>query len=169
MPSCQPSGMTAAGKPCTGDGECVPGTLCLGICTAFCDADAECTSVGGICALSLTGTAGPLPGVHLCSDNCSPIGSTGCPGAGNGCTFDSELTGAMRTYTYCTQVGTGVKGAACTTDFNCAPGFGCVNNGTTHVCLQYCDVNNNSCGCNALENSKMVPYIVNGKTLGVCP
>lgn len=172
--ACHAAGTTAADQVCTSQFDCAAGALCLGICTKFCDSDSDCTAEGGICALELSdGTpTGSIAGVTMCTGNCSPITNSGCIGSGNGCVFGAEQSGQMRTFTFCTQVGTGGKNTACTSNFDCKATYGCINNGTSNVCLQYCDANNFSAcggaGCTPLQDSSMNPIYIGSTQLGVC-
>jgi hypothetical protein len=144
------------------------------VCTAFCDTDADCAASGGICAIQLSdGTPmGSIPGVTLCSGTCNPITNAGCGVASTGCEYGKELTGQMRVFTFCAATGTGGKNASCTTNFDCLPTFGCVNNGAADVCLQYCDVSNTGAcgglGCAPLQDSNMQPIVIGATQLGVC-
>jgi hypothetical protein len=157
-------------------GKCEPGAICLGtgqgLCVAFCATDADCATVGGICALQISdGMGGSIPNEMLCTNSCDLITNVGCSVAGTSCQLGREQSGQMRWFTFCESAGTGGQNAACTSAANCMADFGCV--GTPGVCRQYCNTNNFSAcgglGCSMLVDQSMMPIIVNGVTLGVCP
>jgi len=180
MPACQPAGTGTEGQACAAAGDCAPGLLCLGggttgICDQFCTADADCASLGGICALTLSdGTAtGTIPNATLCSNTCNPATGTGCSVPGTGCQVGQESTGQMRWLTFCSGAGTKGSGQTCTSSSDCKPQYGCLNTGNADECVQYCDVNNPSCSgattCGALmDSATSATIVVDGITLGAC-
>jgi hypothetical protein len=178
-PACQPSGTTGQGQACMGGNSCVPGTLCVGggtvgICALFCASDADCSGTGGICALGLSdGVGGTIPNATLCSAQCDPSTSVGCGVAGTGCQLGREQTGQMRWLSYCASTGTKTKDQVCDPTLSeCAPTFGCFNNGTQNVCLEYCNVGGSGCpaaqGCAPLQDQNMLPIFLGSNQIGVC-
>jgi hypothetical protein len=174
MPACQPAGTTGEGQLCMGQGSCAPGLLCVGsgangVCNLFCDTDADCAGQGGICAITLSnGTAnGSIPNATLCSSKCNPATNSGCA-QGTGCQPGQEPTGQMRFLTYCDATGQGGRHATCASSSDCKAGYGCLNNGNSNVCVQWCDMSDFSAcggaGCQALQT----PILVDGVTYGVC-
>ena len=63
---------------------------------------------------------------------CDPVRQTGCP-TGTNCAVDLRATPPDRD---CYAIGTGVWGTICTSNENCALGFGCVP--TTSRCARWC-------------------------------
>src|SRR6185369_5042512 len=125
------SGTKAWGDPCTGQFDCGPSTICVGggaagICDKFCDSDADCTSMGGFCAVKLSDgtTSGSIQGVTLCTNDCDPTVNTGCP-AGMTCRIGQEQTGQMRWFGICGAAGTLGQGSSCTSGNDCLPRFDC--------------------------------------------
>ncbi len=180
MPACQPAGTGIQGEACAAAGDCAAGLLCLGggstgVCDKFCSTDSDCTSLGGICAISLNnGTpTGTVPNATLCSNSCNPTNGSGCTVPGTGCMVGQEATGQMRWLTFCAGAGTAGANTSCTSSSDCLPEYGCLNTGTSDVCLQFCDVSNPSCTggatCGALTDSTtMAMIVVDGITLGAC-
>ncbi len=148
---CITAGTTAIGQTCVNSNDCAPGSMCVktatnvAMCMEFCATDATCTAPGGLCATKLNdGSSGQVPGVTLCSENCDPLMNTGCSVSGSACHIFKESAGLMRHYTNCSGSGTGMQGAACTNDEQCAPTFSCINAGTKK-CLKYCKVGGVAC------------------------
>lgn len=172
MRACVPKGTVAVGLACDQDNECAPGAMCVGLqnvshCLEFCENDAQCAGGGGRCVITLNNGGVPIPGVTMCSENCDSINATGCPTPGTGCT--PALDDNMMGFTVCIDAGTAGDLAPCPTNFECAPGFGCINLGGSPVCLHWCDVNQGACSvpgttCGPLNP----PLIVNGVNYGVC-
>lgn len=148
---CIAAGSAAIGQACVTSNDCAAGGLCaktatnISMCAEFCATDATCTSPGGLCTMKLNdGSSGQIPGVTLCSENCDPLTNTGCFVGGSACHIFKESGGLMRHYTNCSGSGTGMQGAACTNDEQCAPTFSCINAGTKK-CLKYCKVGGAAC------------------------
>jgi hypothetical protein len=131
--------------------ECEPGHICvtvtgISLCGKFCDDDSQCGGPGGICIRALNdGNGDPIPGAVLCTESCDPSTSMGCPGAGTSCQLGREDMGQMRFFTLCLASGAGMQGAACMGNVDCAPSFGCFNDGVSDMCLKYCKVASPSC------------------------
>jgi hypothetical protein len=182
MRVCQIAGTSVQGQACVGQDQCAAGLLCVGggatgVCDMFCATDSDCSSLGGICGLTLSdGTpTGTIPNATLCSGNCNPTNAGSCPVPGTGCQVGQEPTGQMRWLTYCGSAGTRGSNKTCTSSSDCLPGYGCLNGGTSSdVCLQYCDASDPSaCGgqlCSPLQDTTTnMPIVVNGIALGACP
>jgi hypothetical protein len=170
--SCIPEGDVAWGDLCMGN-ECEPGTLCINVtptgstCGKFCDDDADCEAPGGLCLLTLNdGNGGEIPNVTICTDNCDPTTNVGC--AVGSCQLFKENMGLMRDLTLCVESGAGMQGAACVDNADCAPKFGCFNDGMNDLCLKWCKVNQPNCpagtACLALQD----PPILGNVEYGVC-
>ncbi len=172
---CDDDGTAALGAACNASNDCAAGGLCLGnltsgYCAQFCDQDLECDQ--GICVVQLgDGAGGTIPGVQLCSSTCDPATAAGCP-AGLGCALGQESTGPMRYFFMCFGAGNLGNGQACTGTADCAPGFGCYNNGTNDACYKNCNVTTQNCTgiqtCLALNDQNGMPVVVDGYPLGVC-
>jgi hypothetical protein len=143
---CVSSGIVAEGQSCSGNLACAPGLICVAItagvstCQQFCGADADCAA-GALCTKTLSdGSGGKISGVKLCSRNCNPVGSVGCPVAGTACQLEMESSAAMRYFTDCVSSGNKTAGQSCDpTVGDCAPGYLCTASGHGNSCLLYCD------------------------------
>lgn len=174
-PTCDVAGNVAPGGNCSADA-CQPGSICLGTtpttptCGEFCATDAQCTAPGGLCVVKLNdGSGNEIPGVTLCSENCDPTTNVGCV-SGTGCTFGQEQAGQMRFFTACRESGAKTQGQTCTTNAECAPGYGCINTGTTQ-CMKYCKVGTtcaNGMSCSAVSIGG-VDIVIGGIQYGICP
>jgi hypothetical protein len=80
------------------------------------------------------GPDAPNEGAAISGGTCDLANPNSCPGPGMGC-LAVDGTGGTGT-TACGPVGTQMQGAACTSDSDCAPGFGC--DPTDMMCEQYC-------------------------------
>jgi hypothetical protein len=127
--------------------ECAAGYRCMasapGVCMKYCSSDADCTSPGGLCMMLRVTVGGyTVPGVFVCSQNCDPITSSGCPSGALRCTVDRSNDG--RTYTVCEGAGSGAQNAACTKARDCASGYQCYNHGAGSQCSRIC-LNDSDC------------------------
>jgi hypothetical protein len=173
--ACLTAGTAAPGAAC-GPVDCAPGGICLGtgnlgFCGEFCKTDSDCNAPA-ICILGVSdGNGGTVPNAALCSSNCSPTTSAGCP-TGMGCQIVQEDLGAMRYGFTCTAAGTKTKGQPCASSSDCAPNFGCYNIGNALQCARNCNTFNDQCPgaetCNALVDLNAQPIVVNGIGVGVC-
>jgi hypothetical protein len=156
--------------------QCAPGMTCvgvgtgsIGVCDKFCTLDSDCSGSGpgAICIIQLSdGTpTGSIPNVTLCTASCNPITNAGCPVAGTSCQLLQETAGQMRDLTDCQGAGTKTAMAACDPSlFECAPGLGCFNTGST-VCLKYCNASTGVCP----GSQSCVPLAtLGGISYGVC-
>jgi hypothetical protein len=115
---------------------------------------------------------GAIPNETLCTAQCDPITGSGCQAPGAACVIGQEQGGQMRWFTFCEGTGTTGMDAPCTKSTDCLPGFGCY--GTPSTCRMYCKIGAPSpCSgtgvCTKLVDQNMMPVVVNGVTLGVCP
>lgn len=168
--SCIPEGNVPWGQPCSGD-NCAPGLLCLqtttteATCGKFCASDADCTAPGGLCILKLNdGSGGEIPNVTMCTDNCNPLTNVGC--AVGGCQVLQETSGLLRFLTLCVEAGTGTQAAPCVGNEDCAPTFGCFNDGVSDLCLKWCNLAAPSCP--AATSCVDVAVSLGGINYGVC-
>jgi hypothetical protein len=146
---CIPAGNVGQGQDC-GASDCSVGLQCIqttptvATCMAFCEDDNDCVAPGGLCVVTLSdGMGGSIPDATLCTENCNPISNVGCPVAGTSCQVGQESTGLMRFLTFCTEAGNKTQYALCNPSANdCAPGYGCFNDGIDDLCLKYCDFGN---------------------------
>ncbi len=175
--SCHVEGDTQLQQPCAGLYSCVAGSLCVqtststSLCTSYCDADNQCS--GGLCLIQLNDPSNPggiLQDVTLCTDDCNPITSVGCPaGLGLGCGVYQEQAGQMRIFTLCGGAGNGGQGTACTTNEDCLAGSACFTlNGDPNdqQCLKYCNLASPSCPGVTTCVDIMIAY--NGVNYGAC-
>jgi hypothetical protein len=143
--SCIKAGAIGWGEKCGPVDYCEPGLQCMpkgvtSTCMKHCASDAECDAPGGLCVLQMLDKNGqPLPDVAFCSENCDLTTNTGCPVAGTGCGVAQEEAGQMRFFTVCVQSGKGTQGAACQSNKDCAPTYGCVTTDGVSVCAKWCD------------------------------
>lgn len=170
---CIVKGTAPIGASC-GSTECVPGAMCVGptstslSCLEFCDDNSDCTGPGGICYFTLDdGSGGMVPGVKLCSQNCDPTTNSGCA-SGLGCQVVRDMA-TNQVFTFCAQAGTGGDTAACVNGFtDCKAQFGCFNNGTSDICLQWCTIGGAACPGGLTCYSLQTPLIVGATEYGVC-
>lgn len=170
--ACRP--VTAPGmelSTCGGTTTCAAGFVCLGLCHEYCENDTQCTAPGGLCTIQITYGSPPMivPGARVCSPNCNPLTSTGCP-VDWGCHVYRNTT-EMRSFTSCAMAGAGDHGTTCVDDDTCAAGLSCVNTGGGSVCLKNCNVTTNL-GCSTLPGSSCVgfadPAVIGATEYGVC-
>lgn len=175
--ACAPMGNTANGQVCTGN-DCSPGLLCVNTtaststCAKFCDSDADCTAPGGLCIIGLNdANNNVIPGVTLCTENCDPTTSIGCPVAGTSCEVVQEAAGQMRFLTHCTAAGAGQQNDPCVSSADCAPKFNCFNTTMPSAvkCLKNCKASAPN-GCPAGTTCKFfaVPELVGVEKYGAC-
>jgi hypothetical protein len=154
--------------------DCAAGYLCVGTsCMRYCATDNDCDAPGGLCVVTIYFNAVLVPGVTMCSQNCSPFTAAGCP-SGWGCGVYVAPDG-VRGLTQCHTAGTGTQGAACTYDNDCAVGYGCIafttpgtggtGATTTRSCAQYCVVGSSACPA-PLACYQLSPAAV--ATTGIC-
>ena len=175
--ACTPMGNTGNGQVCTGT-DCSPGLLCVNTtaststCAKFCDSDADCTGPGGLCIIGLNdANMNVIPGVTLCTENCDPTTSIGCPVAGTSCEVVQENGGQMRVLTHCIGSGAGQQGDTCVSSADCAPKFNCFNttNPMAVKCLKNCKASAPN-GCPAGTSCKFfaTPELIGGEEYGAC-
>jgi len=172
---CGTPGPEAEGEACTGATSCQAGNLCLGsgtagFCARFCETDAECPGAGSLCLLELDdGAGGALPGVTLCTGNCSPATGVGCPST-MGCAIFEETMGSMRTFTGCRAAGTVTEGGTCVDAEDCAPGHFCGGPTTgPRECYRWCrQPSGTECRGLTFCTSFTEPAVVGGVEYGYC-
>jgi hypothetical protein len=164
---CRATGGGMQSVPCASKTDCANGFTCIGrmataqACYEFCDNDATCVGPGGRCAL----TAGSMNTQKVCTTNCNPLTSAGCPSAW-GCHVAKDPSG---THSDCHLAGVGGQNASCTDLEDCAPGFACVQFASPR-CLKYCVVGGPS---SCPGGSTCMPFggggiTVGGTQFGVC-
>ena len=174
--ACQTPGTAGVTQACS-PGQCAAGLVCVGgasgACGQFCETDADCSSLGGICGIDLVdGTGTLIPNASVCSVTCDVTTSTGCP-AGTACQIQREATGS-RWLTTCTSAGSKGPGEMCVASFReCRPTLACLatSQGGQPTCLPYCFVGETTCNsgsCQALTDSTGANIVVGGMTIGVC-
>jgi hypothetical protein len=177
---CRPGGDKAIGEECTDLFSCEAGALCAGVplstllvCARYCDTDADCA--GALCLIELNNAQGdPIPDVKICTDNCDPVGSSGCPvGLDLSCQLYQFSDGGMEVFTLCSGAGAGTQGASCADNDDCAPGYACFTVGSppndTNQCLQWCKPPNGACPAGATGcQSFPTPLMYNGVEYGAC-
>ncbi len=136
--SCVAAGSKKKAESCTDD--CAAGLRCFSdlttganqICSQYCDTDADCDGVGGLCVFTVGGNAG-----KVCSINCDPVTTAGCKAAGNRCSI-YQKSGLL--FTECAVAGTKKQGDKCTSGGDCAGGYECFTvNMTSQYCLRWCN------------------------------
>lgn len=134
------------------DGTCIDTTydpMHCGSCTRACTASQSCISgacvtcgvEGAICCGTDPSCGSGLLCVDRCrrAATCDVFAQTGCR-AGEACY-------ASYYGTYCAPAGSGVRGAVCTADGDCAPGSGCTDVLRDRLCRPYCDTVDGVPGC----------------------
>ena len=173
---CVEEGPAQQGDGCNESVYCAAGFVCVGYedaltsCTAYCENDSSCEAPGGKCVLGLTGA----PTVKLCSDNCSPVGGTGCSVGGTGCQLAISADDIV--FTSCYPSGTGTEGADCEDDAGCAPGFGCfpLADNSGNKCFRWCNANSPNCPnssypeCTGFTDANNAPLTLGGAHYGAC-
>jgi hypothetical protein len=104
------------------------------LCEKTCTTDADCTSLGGKCLDSVSGTA-PY---NLCTVGCSLLNDKPCP-AGDVCRFAGTSGGEPMTY--CGGKGAGGQDDPCVDAGDCGDHMFCYQG----TCEQLCDANINNC------------------------
>jgi hypothetical protein len=175
--ACHAPGTKQLDEECVGLYGCDAGLLCLNasstksVCGKYCDDDSQCS--GGLCLIELTDPSNPpqsLPGVTLCTDDCSPLTNAGCQAnLGLSCQIGQEQTGQMRTFTICSGSGSGAQGSTCVDSEDCAVGSACFTlSDNSLVCLKYCNVGNPVCPGAAACSPFSEPLIYKGIEYGAC-
>jgi len=140
---------------CNGLDKCDKGYVCLGgatyaTCKKYCQADADCGTPRGRCAIDISAGGMPIQGIpSACSSNCNPLSATGpaeCPANYKCGLFKATHFGNPVTVADCTPAGGGAQGANCKAgtlgnDAMCAPGFMCTSTdaGATYICRRICN------------------------------
>jgi hypothetical protein len=159
---CTKAGSLGAYQPCSDDNDCAAGTWCdhfANTCGKICASSADCTS-GGVCFSPLNADLSEsIPGLGVCTANCSPL--TGSPCGNNAtCTFDSSLT-----VFDCFASLNRTEGQACTKLRDCGKGLACLASGT---CAQWCvkaaDCKNGKTKCTLFNPA----ITVGGTSYGFC-
>jgi cysteine-rich repeat protein len=140
---CRDAGEGPMGAACASVLDCAAGYTCSfvasqGICSRFCQDDAQCEGNGSLCAYGLTIGNQPVADVSLCSEACDPFSGFGCP-AGWACHV-SRLTGAGGMTSCAPHDGGGGAGSFCADDLDCGIGLGCVATTEQARCRKYCEV-----------------------------
>jgi len=162
---------------CTDSTSCAAGHVCLGVtaeasCKRYCTGDEHCDGGGGVCVIEVTSGGTPIPGVKVCSPDCDPFTSSGCP-SGWACGAYSDVQ-EQRNFTWCRVPGQGGNNSICSDDGQCAAGFVCLNVASTRRCKKYCDRGDSNPGCSLFQQCVAVidasgdPLEVAGVQYGVC-
>lgn len=172
---CARAGAAGEGQACGAGDNCQPGHLCVGatgsaFCSRFCETDADCTGgVDSICLFTLNdGAGGSVPGVKLCTNDCNPVTSAGCP-SGMGCGLYQEQEGLMRDFTSCRDAGSSTTYQPCASSDDCAPGHFCGDAGAGNECIRFCRLPGGT-ECSSFEacNPFDPAPIIDGAELGFC-
>lgn len=175
--TCVPAGDVPWKEVCAPGTECEPGNLCVtvagkSVCAKYCADDAQCGGPGGLCIRTLNDANGdPIPDVLLCTESCDPATNMGCPAQATSCQLGKEQDGQLRFFTLCLASGAGTQGASCMANADCAPTFGCFNDGVSDMCLKYCKINAPNCpaGAQCIEITiGMEPVFIGNEQYGAC-
>jgi hypothetical protein len=147
---------------CTALDRCDAGYVCLGpsgsaTCKKYCNADAECGTPRGRCAIDITNAGTPVTGIpSVCSSNCDPLSTAQapeCPTNFKCGLFTTTHAGAQVKIASCTAAGAGTQGTSCkqgTTgnEALCGRGYLCttIDGGTNFNCRRVCNKTANT-GC----------------------
>jgi cysteine-rich repeat protein len=164
---------------CASPGQCRAGFACVGsdangTCLRFCGSDDDCAAPGGLCVQQLTYAPNmPIPGVFLCSENCSPLTAAGCAPGWSCSATHSPLAGDTRSMTRCTKAGSGGQGQSCAANSDCKVGFTCIGTSGGNKCLKSCVIGSGAgLGCSGLPGTKCTglanPPLIGGLEYGVC-
>ena len=178
---CVAPGTQGIDAPCSMDSQCATGTLCDGTrCRQACFESLDCGSDDAVACLYVDDAQNNRVAA-ICHRDCDPV----TPHA----PIDPLLETCLSNETChvysdgepaCdAKAGTGVAGAACKSDEDCKPGFGCVGtSGANDLCARYCWVESPSTctgsqKCDALTYSQGTfsgqNLVLLGKhTVGVC-
>lgn len=171
-PECVQDGTIDGGQQCLGTG-CKAGYICSDFvdppetCHQFCDSDADCQAPGGACVLSLTITGSSEYTVTLCSEDCDPITSAGCPVPGMRCDALRDDGPPERFFTMCVPAGSAAQEQACSGIADCAPGLSCFTVDSDKMCLTWCDVASPQCPTGTCRSTDP-PTLVGSTEYGVC-
>jgi hypothetical protein len=103
------------------------------------------------------------------------VGTTGCNLASNSicrgkCPGDASPCGCLpdpATQTsYCGVTGTGMQDSPCSTDLDCAPGYGCMTTMVPPFCAHWCRPTTTCPGTTVCQNSPSITY--NGEVFKYC-
>jgi hypothetical protein len=162
LPACVAAGAKPTGELCGPSDDCSAGNICLyqsathSSCARLCRANTDCQN-GGECATQLTNSI-----AKVCTDPvtaCNPVLKLGCSG-GLGC-YPVTPSGA----TGCHAIGTGFTLDLCESDYDCAPGWTCLDPGGGAVCLRLCRAGNDLDCSNSLQTCL---HVTGWNTYGVC-
>jgi hypothetical protein len=164
-PACRPAGAGVEGTPCDELDDCAAGFSCLGnaqsrACHRFCADDGDCQGRGGLCDLTITGQA-----QKICSTDCNPLSSTGCPPA-----FACHVSlnpNTDRTFTNCHRAGTGVEFQNCAVLEDCAAGLVCVQFAVPR-CYRACLMGAGGCGNGTTCRRVGDGQFIGGDEYGIC-
>jgi hypothetical protein len=115
----------------------------------------------------LTSGGTPIPNATICTTNCTPTNSAGCP-SGFGC-HTYHHTDSGRNLTDCDPPGPGELYDTCATNDDCQANATCVDTGLETVCLRNCIVGV-SAECGFLEDCLGFdpPAVIGGTEYGIC-
>ncbi len=146
---------------------CPAGQACIGgLCEATCAADSDCPSKWGCNLLSGQSDA-------VCMPQCNPVFPQ-LPDATHvacdpGVTCQPIAPAGGGAFTDCLAVAaSGTEGQACTDYTDCAPGYGCIDDGAGPACRAFCRVGQGDCAA-GLTCTPLVPAFADGAVaLGNC-
>jgi hypothetical protein len=175
--TCVPAGTAHAGDACSNALACGPGHACVAVgggpslCRRFCDSDADCGGAGARCVFGVgDGKGGALPGVHVCSDACDLVSSTGCSAPGTKCGVAATASQPTLPFTLCEAAGGKAYGQSCTATSECGPGLACFATAQLGSrCTSWCNAASPSCAGTLGQCVGIQPPIQIGSTLyGTC-
>ncbi|MEY4546242.1 MAG: hypothetical protein RL685_2437 [Pseudomonadota bacterium] len=148
---------------CNAHAECPARYSCIGgACKLHCQVTADCGAEGTLCVPATFGDVA-IAGVSFCLRGCDVVsprepaaGARAC-GEGATCVDATVELGA----TDCSNAGSGVQGASCQLEADCAPGFDCF----LGACERWCASGGSECGLGLVCSGI---YDVGGRELGSC-
>jgi hypothetical protein len=141
---------------------CLPSVLCGSRCVKFCRDDGDCGGSG--CSRTFPG------GVKYCDvpivtcNPVTPLGTTGCPGAAQGCYLSTTVPDETR----CDCTGAVKENGDCSASRNCFPGLVCADPSgqSVFICQRACKLTGTKSGCS--NNIETCTPIKGSKTYGFC-
>ena len=166
-PTCSPAGDLGEEGACATDADCAAGFAChaeLGLgghCQAYCNQDDDCGGGVRLCNRPVAGTD-----VRTCTSDCDPLDTVAC-GLEQKCTLSEGADG--RWDARCLQHGGAIDFEECIEQWDCAPGYLCVEVDVQFAeCEPFCVVGD-SCTSGSICSSFLPSVVLGGVEYGYCP